>query len=381
MPNRTPERQQAPAFAAGVGLGGHWPAAVKAALEALGPLPAGANLGFVYVSQAFAEDLSSIATFLAETTRLRDWVGAVGHGLLGVKDGEAAVTLLAGAFPDGGFHLFTGYSPDDGPAFLSDHGAWLRSQHAVTGLVHADPREPLVVEMVSGLAETADAYLVGALTHSGEAPSQVAGRMVSSGLSGVLFGDAVPLAVGLTQGCHPIGPPHLVTEVVDNVVMGLDGRPALEVLKEEAGEMIARDLSRAAGYIHVALPTEGSDNLNDYATRNLMGIDPKRGWLAVGERLLSGESLMFVRRDANAAQADMTRMLTGLKTRLAGRVPRGGLYISCIARGASMFGAADRETEMIAEMLGDFPLIGLSAAGEICHDRLYGYTGVLALFL
>src|SRR5208283_4845889 len=137
--------------------------------------------------------------------------------------------------------------------------------------------------------------------------------------------------------------------------------PALEVLKEEAGEVIARNLSRAAGYIHIALPQEGSDSLHDYAVRNLMGVDPKRGWIAVGERMLSGERLMFVRRDPNGARQDMARMLDGLRQRLEGRRPKGGLYFCCMQRGAAMFGHEDRELEMIREALGDFPLVGFNA--------------------
>ena len=31
--------------------------------------------------------------------------------------------------------------------------------------------------------------------------------------------------------------------------------------------------------------------------------------------------------------------------------------------------------------LGDFPLVGFFCNGEISHNRLYGYTGVLTLFL
>jgi small ligand-binding sensory domain FIST len=31
-------------------------------------------------------------------------------------------------------------------------------------------------------------------------------------------------------------------------------------------------------------------------------------------------------------------------------------------------------------MLGDFPLVGFYANGEISRDRLYRYTGVLTLF-
>jgi small ligand-binding sensory domain FIST len=35
---------------------------------------------------------------------------------------------------------------------------------------------------------------------------------------------------------------------------------------------------------------------------------------------------------------------------------------------------------MIRKTLGDFPLTGFFANGEIHHNRLYGYTGVLTLF-
>jgi small ligand-binding sensory domain FIST len=31
--------------------------------------------------------------------------------------------------------------------------------------------------------------------------------------------------------------------------------------------------------------------------------------------------------------------------------------------------------------LGEFPLAGMFCNGEISNDRLYGYTGVLALFV
>jgi small ligand-binding sensory domain FIST len=45
-----------------------------------------------------------------------------------------------------------------------------------------------------------------------------------------------------------------------------------------------------------------------------------------------------------------------------------------------MFGAPNRELGLIRDTLGDFPLVGFFANGEISHNRLYGYTGVLTLF-
>jgi len=372
------------ALKAAQAAGSHWGLAAKSCIEALTPLPDAANLGFVYVTEGFADDLSSIVTFLRETTPVQHWLGGVGYGILG-PDGEVqegrALTLMVGHVADEALRPFSGFDPANPDDFLAEHGDWLSSQSMVTGLVHGDAREPHLGEMIAGLAAAAPAFLVGGLTAASEAPTHVAGRVVGAGLSGALFGDGAPLVTGLSQGCQPIGPVHRVTEVVDNVVMGLDGQAALDLLKEEAGDIIARDLKRAAGYIHVAQPIEGSDNPHDYVVRSLLGIDPKRGWLAVGGHLVNGDRLMFVRRDPNAARHDLNRMLDGLAARIGDRPIKGGVYVSCVARGAHMFGHEGAESEMIHDSLGDFPLIGFSASGEICHDRLYGYTGVLLLFL
>ena len=109
-------------------------------------------------------------------------------------------------------------------------------------------------------------------------------------------------------------------------------------------------------------------------------IDPERGWLAVGHLVSPGDKIMFCRRDHDAAVADMKRMLVDVKRR-AERPPRAGVYYSCVARGPHLFGSDSEELKMIRDELGDLPLVGFFANGEISHDRLYGYTGVLALFL
>ena len=162
--------------------------------------------------------------------------------------------------------------------------------------------------------------------------------------------------------------------------MTLDNRPALEVLKEEIGEILARDLTRIGGHIFAAFPIEGSDT-GDYLVRNLMGFDPDQGVLAVGDYLEEEKSLMFCRRDGNTARADMQRMLERLRRRVGQDEIRGGVYVSCLGRGRHQFGEDSEELKMIQDALGDFPLVGFFASGEIYHGRLYGYTGVLTLFL
>ena len=222
-------------------------------------------------------------------------------------------------------------------------------------------------------------FLVGGLTSSRGRNLQVADGLVEGGMSGVAFADSITVATRLTQGCSPVGPKHEITSSQHNVIITLDGRPALEVFKEDIGEQLSRDLNRIGGHIFAGLPIKGSDT-GDYLVRNLVGIDPGNGLIAIGELVQTGASVMFCKRDSKTANEDMTRMLESIKQGMFAR-PRGGVYYSCLGRGASLFGPNSEELKMIREALGDFPLVGFFCNGEISHNRLYGYTGVLTLFV
>src|SRR3546814_3122993 len=138
---------------------------------------------------------------------------------------------------------------------------------------------------------------LGGLTASRGPVVQVADEVAEGGLSGVMLAlQAVPVAAGLTQGCTPIGPVHTVTSAEENILLEIDGRPALDVFKEDIGELRARDLNRVAGYIFAGLPVTGSDT-GDYLVRNLVGIDPQHGAVAIVEYVDTGDTIMFCRRD------------------------------------------------------------------------------------
>lgn len=381
-----------PAFRAAHAVGQDWAHAAKTVVDALEAdgLPRGANLGFLYVTDHLAEDLGSILAFLRSRTGIEDWVGSVGIGVIAAGRGAAsdhsraehfdqpAVAAMVGAFPPDGFRVFAPVVDGVGD-FRQAHGRWIDRHHPLLGLVHADPRAPRTVDVLDSLAEASGAYLVGGLTSSRTAYSQIAERVVEGGLSGVLFDETVAVATGMSQGCSPIGPVHSVSAAEDNIIVEIDGRPALDVLKEDMGELLSRDLKRALTYIHAALPIPGSDT-GDYLVRNLVGIDPARGLIGIGAEISAGDSILFTRRDHDAAQADLKRMLEGLGKRAGGGI-KGGIYVSCIARGPNLFGDGARELGLVADALGDFPLVGFFANGEICRDRLYGYTGILTLFL
>jgi small ligand-binding sensory domain FIST len=58
----------------------------------------------------------------------------------------------------------------------------------------------------------------------------------------------------------------------------------------------------------------------------------------------------------------------------------GAIYVSCAGRGGPHFGGPSAEMQIIRRALGDVPLVGFFAGGEIARSHLYGYTGVLTVF-
>lgn len=358
-----------------------WKSMADTCLTQIGSVPAGANLGFLYVTDALAEDLQEILDAMAAATGVRHWVGTVGMGICATGTEyyeEPAMSVMLAELPPGSFRVFPSLVKDL-DAFDTEQRDWLGDHTPFLGLVHGDPANPLTEALVKQLAQrTAAGFLVGGLASSRGATYSIADTLTQGGVSGVLFSDEVGVITRLTQGCSPIGPHRTVTEARRNVLIKLDGEPALEVLKADIGEILARDIARIGGYIFAGLPIPGSDT-GDYLVRNLVGIDPSQGLVAIGDLVEPGRELMFCRRDADTAREDLQRMLQSLADRLPGP-PRGGVYVSCLGRGVNLFGPDSAELRQIQSTLGDFPLVGFYANGEISQDRLYGYTGVLTLF-
>ncbi|MGD8206578.1 MAG: FIST N-terminal domain-containing protein [Thiohalocapsa sp.] len=359
--------------------GDDWHDVLSQVIDDLGTAAGG--LGFLYVTDAINAQLDEIVDSLRDATGVEHWVGAVGIGICatGVEyyDRPAIAAMIAD-LPADAFRVFPAVVKDlDGVDEIKQR--WIGDAQPFLALVHADPANPLTESLIRQLAaRTETGFLVGGLASSRDNARVVADGVTEGGVAGVLFRDTVGIQTSLSQGCSPIGPHRRITECRRNVLVSLDGRPALDVLKQDIGEILARDLSRIGGYIFAGLPIAGSDT-GDYLVRNLIGADAEKKLLAIGDLVEPGQELMFCRRDAGTARADLSRMLSGLRSRLAGP-PRGGIYVSCLGRGASLFGEHSEELRQVRDELGTFPLVGLYANGEVFRDRLFGYTGVLTLF-
>lgn len=374
--------------------------AQRAAQDASAAGPA--SLGLVY----FTDHYAAQAQPLLDELRLRwpgvSWVGSVGVGVAvsGVEYlDEPALVLMLTSLPVGRFEVFSGANQ-------------LRRIEPFSALVHADPSTPDLNELITEMSDrTSSGYLFGGLASSRGAAVHLADGVWQGGLSGVALTKDVAMLSRVTQGCQPLGPTRRVTACERHVVLELDGRPAMDCLLADLGVAVDADPREALPRLRATLA--GITNEHDKAitrpgqfgsdtrVRHLMGLDPARRAVAVAEILEPGMSVAFCQRDVQAARRDLVRIcaeirdevetqaeaaqaLAPLNAPTAPSAPsrhiRGAIYVSCAGRGGPHFGGPSAELKIIQHALGDVPLVGFFAGGEIARHHVYGYTGVLTVF-
>lgn len=388
------------AFRHGHATDPNWRLATERVIRQLGAesIPDEPQLGLLYVTERYAERLGDVATLLRESFPSVQWVGAISHGVCatGIEYmREPALAAMICGLPPGSWTVFC--EPDELPG--GTHGP--DAPPARAALVHATPIAPQLIEEIAGLAARTDTgYLFGGLIGGSEPRRpQLAGRVVEGALTGVGFGAPVRLLSRLTQGCAPLAREHVISECSSHYIHQLDGQPALDVLLEDLGVPAEVRESRDGDEILRALPLERlsrglmiglapaagrrSIGFGDYTVVNVLGIDPQHRLLAVATMPRHGDRAVFCTRDRQAARADLIRICTELRDEIESASLRvlAAHYVSCVARGEHLFGAPGTETGIIAHNLGNVPLVGFFASGEIARDRIYGYTGVLTLFV
>ena len=329
----------------------------------------GANLGFLYINDRFTDCCDKMLAQLRKATGIQHWIGASGIGVLGADQAEIdspAISLMTCRLPEGSFHVFSGRAPL--PRDFTAYGA----------VVHADPATPDMSELVQDMASKVRANSVcGGLASARQATLQIADGPLSGGMSGVAFDERIRLVTGVSQGCLALPGHWRVTDADEHIINELDGRPALKVFREAAGPTLGADLRRAARNLRVGL-TDVEEDRRMFAVRNIIGFDLRRGHIAINDKVVEGQHIVFVRQDAETAAADFRRMLHSLREACP-EPPVCGIYVSCVGRGGALFDRDDSEVAMIAEVFENLPLTGFFAAGEIAGDRLYSFTGTLTL--
>jgi small ligand-binding sensory domain FIST len=384
------------------------------------------TLALLYITDHYAASAREILEHLgSELPLVTDWSGTVGVGIVSNNVeywNEPALAVMLLEIPGDQYRVFSGVAPL-GLGF-----------EAHTALVHADPETADLGELIEEMAQrTNTGYLFGGLTSSrgpavqfavggnGNIRGQgAASGVFSGGLSGVAFGPEVAMVSRVTQGCMPVSAVHEVSEADHNVVIALDGEPALDVLLRDLDVSLeqpqeALDVVRTTLVGLVAAQDVAQDGPStalrqtgnfgeDVLVRHIIGLDPGRRGVAVSERVAAGAQLVFCRRNVQAARADLTRICAEIREELEpqeqeletahalqasaleaaphpARRIAAAVYVSCTGRGGQHFGGPSAEMQLVRRALGDVPLVGFFAAGEIAHNHVYGYTGVLTVFM
>ncbi len=348
-------------------------------------------LGLIYATGQAADTYEALAAALASELPTVQWVGAFADGIIANQfelSGQSAVVAMVLPLSPTNWQIFNGTSP--------------LTSLAHTALVHADPTTQELGPLVEELARrTQTGYLFGGLTAAGDATAnQIANnRRLSGGMSGVGFSDDVRVLSRVTQGCAPLAREHEITECRAQFVLGLDGEPALDILLADLGVEKSSINSHNGEELLRALPAERLRNgllvgladstqdrrlgFGDYQVSNLVGIDPENRLLAIAAQPANGNRLLFCTRDRAAARNDLIRACTELRDEVESESLRilGVHYVSCVARGKALFGTEGAEAEILRHNLGDVPVMGFFANGEIARERIYGFTGVITLFV
>ena len=206
-----------------------------------------------------------------------------------------------------------------------------------------------------------------------------------NGAAGLAFEGVPEFRAGVTQSCATLGEPMFVTEVKDDLILSLDGIPALEVFTEIAKELDFKDMEEATQQLLLSFPLDPEKpvfNGEGALARHVTGIDMATQGITTTEIVHQGGVLSFAYRSPKTAENDLREMLLRLKNQNPGR-PTFGMYFNCASRGEALYGRPNVDTQLIRETLGDFPLIGFFGAYEMAQMpqgvQLYTYTGVLVL--
>ena len=380
------------------------------------------TLALLYITDHYAGAAQEILAHLSgELPEVTDWSGTVGVGIASNNVeyfNEPALAVMLCEFAADQYRVFSGVAPL-GLGF-----------EAHTALIHADGNTPDLTELIHEMAlRTSSGYLFGGLSASRSQSVQfavggngnicgqgAASGVFSGGLSGVAFGEGVAVVSRVTQGCQPVSKTRIVTACDANVVTELDGQPALDALLLDLNVSLAQP-QKAFTAVRATLvglvesqDIGGQQGVNlrgsfgsDVIVRHIIGLDPVRRGIAIASPLENGMQMAFCQRNVQAARADLTRICAEIREELepqeltretatavaqseAESAPHplrgiaGAVYVSCSGRGGPHFGAASAELQIVRRALGDVPLVGFFAGGEIARHHLYGYTGVLTVF-
>jgi hypothetical protein len=213
-------------------------------------------------------------------------------------------------------------------------------------------------------------------------------EVVSDGVSYALLSGKAQASSAMSHSVIPIGGERKVTRGQGNVIYEIDGKPAVEVLKEylPEGTLVEdRDWFRYA--ISLALCFRAPSYMKDeeYVVRGVPYVRMADGSIIVqGTEVQEGTSVWFSSRDKEKLATGLERMAAHIEDQLGGEKPKLIFQFECATRGKMML--RDQEKlhflrQFRQSVDPDVPWAGYYTWGEIGpveeHNLRHLYTSVV----
>lgn len=365
--------------------------------QALAGLDGAPDLAVLFVSADRAAICDMIANNVCDRLGTDSVIGCTAESLVGVArevEGVSGVSLWLARLPGADvlpMHLTLERTPEGGailgwPDLLEEHwptsAAMLLlgepftfpSDYLLERMNEDHPGLPVVGGMASGSSQPGESRLI------------LGRQALAHGAAAVLLSGAVRVQTVVSQGCRPIGKHFVVTHAEQNAIYELGGKPAVIQLHEVLVTLPTREQELVRRGLHLGRAvSEYQDHFEqgDFLVRNVLGVDPDNGAVVVNDYVRVGQTVKFHIRDAQTADADLRQLLAAARQRAVGK-PLGALLFTCNGRGTRMFSEPHHDAAAIGQALGEIPLAGFFAAGELGpvggKNFVHGFTASIALF-
>lgn len=361
------------------------------------PTDTAPDLALVFLSSTHANDAEAIAEALERRLECDALIGTTAESVVGVGveleqqpalslwvawlpgTGVAAMRLDFERTPEGGVIL--GW-PDQLPEEWQDPAAFL---------VLADPFTfPMELLLERLNQQQPGLPVVGGMASGSSAPGEsrllLAGEVAREGAVAVMLSGDIQVRTLVSQGCRPIGESMVITAADHNVIHQLRGESAMQRLKELFDQLPTNDQQRVQEGLflgRVVSEYQESFEQGDFLVRNVIGVDPHEGTITVADYMRAGQTVQFHIRDADTSSAELDQLLSQLEAEVEFEAA-GGLLFTCNGRGSRLFGEQHHDAGMLQRKLGEIPMAGFFAQGEIGpvggENFLHGFTASVILF-
>jgi small ligand-binding sensory domain FIST len=372
------------------------------------------NLGILFVASAYISEYPRIIPLLQEKLSIPILIGCGGGGIVGMKtenqvleiEGNTAISLTVLNLPNveiTPFHL----KAEDLPDLDSSPQNWIdligvSPEKEPDFILLSDPFSAKINDLLEGLDFAYPGSVkIGGLASSGSmgasnslffyTPNHPAPHVISEGTIGVALSGKIVLETIVAQGCKPIGKPYQITKGERNIILELAtdevSKPPLVLLQELVNSLDEkeRELAQHSLFLGIARDEFKSElTQGDFLIRNLLGVDPRMGAIAVGDRIRPGQRIQFHLRDAHTSAEDLELLLSRYQQQNSSNTAVGALLFSCLGRGERLYNQPNFDSELFLRYFPDIPLGGFFCNGEIGPvgntTFLHGYTSAFGIF-